>query len=62
MVVCPVLVTLQEMWGSVLIPTVATLRGSADDTPMVSDDKIATFYAAAELDVRCLLLELESKY
>jgi hypothetical protein len=60
--VCPVLVTLQEMWGSVLISTVATLHDPAGDTPMVSDDKIATFYAAAELNVRCLLLELESKY
>ncbi len=62
MVVCLVLVTLQEMWGSVLISTVAILRGPADDTAMISDDKIATFYAAAELNVRCLLLELESKY
>ena len=46
-----------------LVSTAATLRDPADDTPTVSDDKVATFYAAAESDsdVRCLLLELESK-
>ncbi len=44
-----------------LVSTAAILRDPAGDTPTVSDDKIATFYAAAELNVRCLLLELESK-
>jgi hypothetical protein len=46
----------------VLDPTAAILRDPADDMPTTSDDKIATFYAAAELNVRCLLLELETKY
>jgi len=46
----------------VLVSTAAILHDPADDTPTVSDGKIATFCAAAELDVRCFLLELESKY
>jgi len=46
----------------VLVPTAAILRDPADDMPTVSDDKIATFYATAELNVRRLLLELESMY
>ena len=43
----------------------AILRDPVDDrSPVSDDDKVATFYAAAELDVRYLLLdlELEPKY
>lgn len=42
----------------------AILRDPADDkSPVSDDDKVATFYAVAELNVRCYLhLGLESKY
>jgi len=46
-----------------LVSIAAILRDPADDRSSVSDDdKVATFYAAAELNVRYLLLELEPKY
>ena len=32
-----------------------------DIEPPVSEEKKATFYATAELNVRCLFLELETK-
>ena len=40
--------------------TAAILHDPSDAEP-VSEEKKATFYAAAELDVRCLFLELETK-
>ena len=43
-----------------LVSIAAILRDPADDRSLVSDDgKIATFYAAAELNVRYLPLEPE---
>ena len=46
-----------------LVSIAAILRDPADDrSPVADDDKVATFYAAAELNVRYLFLELESKY
>jgi hypothetical protein len=45
-----------------LISTAAILRDPSDNEPPVPEDKKATFYAAAELDVRCPFLELETKY
>ena len=45
-----------------MVSIAAILRDPADDRPPVSDDdKVATFYAAAELNVRYLFLELKSK-
>ena len=45
-----------------LVSIAAILRDPADDRSPVADyDKVATFYAAAELNVRYLFLELESK-
>jgi hypothetical protein len=42
--------------------TAAILRDPADNEPPVSDDRKAIFFAAAELNVRCLPSELESKH
>ena len=39
----------------------AILRDPRDTEPPVSEEKKATFYATAELNVRCPLLELETK-
>ena len=45
-----------------LVLIAAILRDPADDrSPVPNDDKVAIFYAGAELNVRYLLLELESK-
>jgi hypothetical protein len=41
-----------------LVSTAAILRDPADNEPPVSEEKKAIFYAAAELDVRCLFLQL----
>ena len=41
-----------------LVSTAAILH---DDEPPVSDDEKAVFYAAAEINVRCLFLQLLSK-
>ena len=41
--------------------TAAILHDQRDIEPPVSEEKKATFYATAELDVRCLFLELETK-
>jgi hypothetical protein len=43
------------------VSTAAILRDPADNEPPVSDEKKAVFYAAAELNVRCLFLQLLSK-
>ena len=48
--------------GLILISAAAILRDPLDIELPVSDVKRATFYAAAELDVRCLSSELETKY
>ena len=41
-----------------LVSIAAILRDPADDrSPVSDDDKVATFYAAAELNVRYFLLE-----
>jgi hypothetical protein len=45
-----------------LILTAAILRDPTDNEPPVSDDKKVIFYAVAELNVGCPLLELETKY
>ena len=46
-----------------LVLIAAILRDPADDrSPVSDDDKVAIFYAAAELNVRCLLSEPESGY
>lgn len=37
-----------------LVSTAAILRDPTDNEPTVSDEKKAIFYAAAELNVRCL--------
>lgn len=42
--------------------TAATLRNPRDNEPPISDEKKATFYASAELNVRYPFLELEAKY
>ena len=39
--------------------TAAILRDPRDAEPPVSEEKKATFYATAELNVRCLFLELD---
>jgi hypothetical protein len=50
-----------ECWF--LVSIAAILRDPADDrSPVADDDKVATFYAAAELNVRYFLFELESTY
>jgi len=40
----------------------AAILDPADNEPPVSDEKKAIFYAAAELNVRCLPSELELKH
>jgi hypothetical protein len=46
-----------------LVMTAAILKDPRDnDEPPVSDDKKATFYAAAELNVRYPFFLLETKY
>ena len=46
-----------------LVSIAAILRDPADDrSPVADDEQVATFYAAAELNVRYLLLEPDSKY
>jgi hypothetical protein len=46
-----------------LVSIVAILQDPADDrSPVSDDDKVVTFYAAAELNVRYFLLKLKSKY
>ena len=42
--------------------TAAILRDPHDTEPPVSEEKKANFYATAELNVRCLFLELETKF
>ena len=41
-----------------LVSIAAILRDPSDAEPPVSDERKATFYAAAELNVRCPFLEL----
>jgi hypothetical protein len=43
------------------VSTAAILHEPAFNGPPVSDEKKAIFYAAAELNVRCLFLQLLSK-
>jgi hypothetical protein len=43
------------------VSTAAILHEPASNGPPVSDEKKAIFYAAAELDVRCLFFQLLSK-
>jgi hypothetical protein len=43
-----------------LVSTAAILRDPADNEPPVSDENKAVFYAEADLDVRCLFLQLLS--
>ena len=47
--------------GAKLVSTAAILRDPADNGPSVSDERRAIFYAAAELNVRCLVYKLELK-
>ena len=44
-----------------LVSTAAILHDPADNEPPVSDEKKVIFYAAAELNVRFLFLQLLSK-
>jgi hypothetical protein len=44
------------------ISTAAILRDPSDNEPPVPEEKKATFYAAAELDVRCPFLQQETRY
>jgi hypothetical protein len=44
-----------------LISTAAILHDPTDNEPTVSDEKKAVFYAAAELNVRCLFFQLLPK-
>ena len=51
---------LNNCW--VLILSAAILRNPRDLEPLISDEKIATFYAVAELNVRFFFfLNLETK-
>jgi hypothetical protein len=45
-----------------LVFSAAILRDPRDNEPPVSDERKATFYAEADLDVRYPFLELETKY
>ncbi len=44
-----------------LVSTAAILHDPADSEPPVSDEKKVIFYATAELNVRCLFLQLLTK-
>ena len=57
---CPVL--LQEMQEVKMLVLTAAILDPHDNEPPVSDERKVTFYATAELNVRCHFFELETKY
>lgn len=57
-----VIYVLYNYEGLILILAAAILRDPLDIESPVSDENKTSFYADAELDVRCLSSELETKY